>query len=183
VRELRNKARDVLVAHLTGQAIPKSEEQLEQLLGEAAVLSRAAQMSNPFDNIFANASSSPNEPTTTPFAPAFPIVTPNSFELPIQDAALFTQDPPLQWLASSGAVSSSQPTLNYDIIPEQPLLQPAARPGPPQALNTLDSLHNWSILPATDSPSCAPSSRFNLSMSVAQGDASNIDWDSFFRDL
>jgi hypothetical protein len=183
VRKLRDKARDVLIAHLTGQAIPKSEEQLEQLLGEAAVLSRAAQMSNPFNNDLPNASSSPNEPTTTPFTPPFPIVTPNSFELPIPDAGLFAQDPTLQWLASSGAASSSQLILSHGPTPEQPLLQPEARPGPSHGLNTVDSLHNWSVDRSTDTPSSAPSSRFDLPMSFVQGVVPDIDWDSIFRDL
>jgi len=175
VRELRNKARDALVAHLTGQAIPKSEEQLEQLLGEAAVLSRAAQMSNPFDNLFPNASFSSSEPTTKPITPAFPIVAPNSFDLPIPDAGLLAQDPALQWLASFGAGSSPQQTLGLDITPEQPLLQPEARPGPSDGLNTTDSLPSWSIFPAS-----VPSSGVDI---PTQGVAPDIDWYSIFRDL
>jgi len=186
VRKLRDKARDVLIAHLTGQAIPKSEEQLEQLLGEAAVLSRAAQMSGPFDNLVANASSPPSEPATAPFTPAFPVKTPNPFELPILDAELFEQDPALQWLTSFSA--ASQPTLNYDITLEQPLLQSEAQPGPSHGLNTIDLLPTWSIIPVTDKPSYVasdanPSGRFELPISLAQGVAPDIDWESMFRDI
>lgn len=178
----------MLVAHLTGQAIPKSEEQLEQLLGEAAVLSRAAQLSNPFDNLLPNASSSPSEPATAPFTPAFPIMTPSSFELPVLDAGLFGQDPAVQWLTSSSAVSSSQLTLDYDITLEQPLLQSDAQPGPSHGLNTIDLLPTWPITPATDKPSCVasdanPSNLFDLPISFAPGVAPDIDWESMFRDL
>ena len=180
MRELRNKARDALIAHLTGQAIPKSEEQLEQLLGEAAVLSRAAQMSNPFDNLFPNASSSSSELTTTSFTQTFPIVAPNSFDLQIPDAGLFAQDPALQWLASSDATTSSQPTLSVDTTPEQPSLQPEARPGPSDGLNTTDSLPKWSIFPPTDTSSSAPSRDVD---NPVQGVAPDIDWYSIFRDL
>jgi len=187
VRKLRDKARDVLVAHLTGQAIPKSEEQLERLLGEAAVLSRAAQMSNPFENLLPNASSSPSEPATAPFTPTFSIMTPNSFELPILDTGLFGQDPALQWSTSSNAVNSSQPTLNHDTTLEQLLLQYEAQPGPSHELNTID-LPTWPILSATDQPfgvasDVNASSRFDLSISFAQGVAPDIDWESMFRDL
>ena len=185
MRKLRDKARDVLIAHLTGQAIPKSEEQLEQLLGEAAVLTRAAQMSSPFDNILSNGSSSPNEPATTP---AFPIVTPNSFELPIPDIGLFGPDPALQWLTSSGAGNLPQPTLNHDTTLEQPLLQPEALPGPSHGLGTTDLLQNWSKFPITDMASSvpydtSPSGRFDLPISFAQGVAPDIDWECLFRDL
>lgn len=174
----------MLVAHLTGQAIPKSEEQLEQLLGEAAVLSRAAQLSTPFDNLFPNASSSPNEPATTPFTPSFPLMAPNSFELPVLDPALFGQDPALQWLTPSGAISASQPTLNHDITLEQLLLQSEAQPGPSQ--NTMPP--TWLITPTTDNPSCVatdagPSDRFDLPISFAAGVAPEIDWEGMFRDL
>ena len=187
VRKLRDKARDVLVAHLTGQAIPKSEEQLEQLLGEAAVLSRAAQMQNSFDNILPSSSSSPNEPATTAFTPAISIMNPNSFELLVPDAGLFEQDPTLQWLTPSDIASSSQPTLNRDVTPEQFLLQPEAQPGPSHGLNAVDLLNNWSIFPGIDTPSSVlsdnpPSGRFDLPMSFAQGVVPDIDWESIFRD-
>lgn len=186
MRKLRDKARDALVAHLTGQAIPKSEEQLEQLLGEAAVLSRAAQMSEPFDNILSEASSSARGPANPPITPEFPTVTPNSFELPILDTRLFGQDPALQWLTSCGAPGPSQLSLNQDIAFEQSLLQPEAQPGP--GLNTFDLLHNWSTIPVTDIPSCVPSNAtsggcFDLPVGVAQGVAPDIDWNSIFRDL
>jgi hypothetical protein len=188
VRKLRDKARDVLIAHLTGQDIPKSEEQLEQLLGEAAVLSRAAQMSKPFDSVLHNASSSPSEPTATPFAPAFPIANPNSFELPVLDSGLFEQDPTFQWLTSSDATSPSQPILTCGTTPEPPLLRPLSQTGPSHGMNPTDLLHNCSVFPATDMSSSASSDatssgRFDIPMSFAQGVAPDIDWDSIFRDL
>lgn len=138
-------------------------------------------MSNPFDNLFPNASSSSSEPTAAPLTPAFPLVPPNSFELPIPDAGLFAQDPALQWLASSDATTSSQLTLSHDITPEQPLLQLEARLGPSDGLDTKDLLPNWSTFPATDAPSSG--GRCDLPIGFAQGVAPDIDWDSIFRGL
>src|SRR5258708_18592320 len=152
VRKLRDKARDVLIAHLTGKTIPKPEEQLEQLLGEAAVLSRAAQMPNPFDQILPNASSSPD----TTSAPMFPVVNPNSFGLPVPGAELFGQDPALQWLAPIDATTPPQPTLNHGATAEQPLLQPEARPGLPYGSNTIDLPQNWSIPPIPNTSCSVP---------------------------